>query len=262
MKRDRLARGWSVRELGARIKVNIGTLSQVETGRRPMTEALAAKCDDAFPERRGWYGQYYEESKSWTPASLRSWGEHEDKATSLRVWMPGISHGLLQTERYARTLLETSRGATAEVVAARLANRMARQQRVLYREDPPEAWFIVDEVALYRRVGSADVMAEQMQHLASVATRDNITVQVLPAVEHPANASGVIIADNAAYVEHLAGGLVYTEVETVSPLMKMFDNLRGECYRVSESSALFRRMTGIWMTGARALTAMPTAETA
>ena len=42
MKRDRLAHGWSLREMHARTEVHIGTLSQVENGKRPMTEALAA----------------------------------------------------------------------------------------------------------------------------------------------------------------------------------------------------------------------------
>jgi hypothetical protein len=54
MKRDRLAHGWSLREMHARTGVHIGTLSQVENGKRPMTEGLAATCDKVFPERRGW----------------------------------------------------------------------------------------------------------------------------------------------------------------------------------------------------------------
>jgi DNA-binding XRE family transcriptional regulator len=54
MKRDREAHGWTIREMGARTGVHIGTLSQVENGKRPMTEALAIKCDEVFPERRGW----------------------------------------------------------------------------------------------------------------------------------------------------------------------------------------------------------------
>ena len=114
MKRDRLAHGWSLREMHARTEVHIGTLSQVENGKRPMTGALAAKCDEVFPERRGWYATYYEESKSWVPAGFRSWAEYEDRATVLHVWSPGIIDGFLQTTDYARTVLSMELGATAE----------------------------------------------------------------------------------------------------------------------------------------------------
>jgi hypothetical protein len=92
--------------------------------------------------------------------------------------------GLLQTEDYARALIETSPGIDAATVGVRVAARMQRQQRVLYRDDPPRAWFIADELALFRCVGSPVIMAAQPGHVAEVAVRPNVTVQVLPAVAH------------------------------------------------------------------------------
>lgn len=133
---------------------------------------------------------------------------------SMRVWMPGIMHGLLQTEDYAHALLKTSPGATDEMVASRLRSRMQRQRRVLMRDEPPDVWFIVDQMALYRLVGSAETMSGQMRHLLSVAARTNVTLQVLPAVARPANASEFIVTDSAAYTEHVADGLVLTEEES------------------------------------------------
>jgi hypothetical protein len=77
--------------------------------------------------------------------------------------------GLLQTEDYARALISTLPGVTGDTVAARVAARMERQRRVLYRADPPRAWFIVDELSLYREVGGREVMARQVRHLAEAA---------------------------------------------------------------------------------------------
>jgi hypothetical protein len=57
-----------------------------------------------------------------------------------------------------------------------------------------------------------------------------VTVQVVPAVAHPANASEFIIADSAAYAEHVVGGYVFTDTETVSALAIRFDSLRAESY--------------------------------
>jgi transcriptional regulator with XRE-family HTH domain len=247
MKRDRLAHGWSLRELSARTGIDFATLSRVENGKRPPTEKLAAACDLAFPERRGWYGTYYEESKSWVPAGFRSWAEHEDKAATLRIWAPTIIHGLLETESYARVMLAVFPGASDEIVAARLASRMQRQQRVLHRNDPPDIHVIIDEAALYRRVGSAEVMAGQMSHLLELAALDHVRLQVMPAIEHPCNVSEMIIADDAAYTESLAGGGTYTGEEMVNRLGRLFATLAGECYRVSESRVVIERMRDTWI---------------
>ena len=66
--------------------------------------------------------------------------------------------------------------------------------------DPPLMFFVVDEIALYRAVGSTEEMAEQMAHLTAVAAMPNVTLQVLPAIAHPATASGFVLADNSAGV--------------------------------------------------------------
>lgn len=255
-----MARGWSIHELARRMGVAAGHLSRIENGKRPPTEAIAARCDDVFPERRGWFTEYYEESRTWTPPGFRDWPEYEDRARSLRAWMPGIMHGLLQTEGYARALLQTAPAVTAEIVTARLAARMERQQRVLMREDPPSAWFLVDQLSLYRLVGSTEIMAAQMARLTAVAAMPNVTLQVVPAVAHPANASELIVADSAAYAEHVAGGYVFTEEDTVTRLARLFHTLLSESYRASESAALIEEAGRIWTAGASQASQTPTAD--
>jgi hypothetical protein len=157
--------------------------------------------------------EYYDESRKWAeiPPGFRDWSELEDKAALLRAWSPGIIHGLLQTEDYARALLSTMPGASDEAVTGRLHARMERQRRVILRDSPPAALFVV--------------------------------------------------ADDAAWCEHVAGGFVYTD-QTVTSVLRLFDSLRAECYRASESAALIERMCGQWANGASPLTAGPTAETA
>jgi hypothetical protein len=59
--------------------------------------------DAAFPERQGWFLEYYDESRSWAAPGFRDWAEYENKAVRLHAWSPGQVHGLLQTEGYART---------------------------------------------------------------------------------------------------------------------------------------------------------------
>jgi transcriptional regulator with XRE-family HTH domain len=261
MQKERLAHGWSLREMAARTGIDFTSLSRIETGNRPPNEKAARACDRVFPERNGWFYDYYEESKTWTPPGFSDWPEIEDKAVRLRAWSPGVLHGLLQTEAYARALLETWPDVTPEVVSARLAGRMDRQRRLLARREPPLLRYIIDHTALYRLVGSPGIMAGQMEHLLEIAALPNVTMHVLPAVAHPATQSGFLIAADATYTEHAIGGQVFSEAGTVDLVSRLFDTLRDECYRVSESLTIIRKAGAVW-TGESRATAGPTAATA
>jgi transcriptional regulator with XRE-family HTH domain len=263
LKKSRQARGWTVLELAARTGIDAAHLGRIENGRRPPTERVALACDTAFPERAGWFSDWYRESREWSevPPAFRDFGEYEDSTTSLLVWMPSVLDGLLQTEAYARALLSTWPGASEEQLSQRLANRLGRQRRLLYRDEPPQVLFLVDELCLYRRVGSVGTMAEQMAHVLTVAALPHVTLQLVPPAEHPATASGFVIAGDAAYAEHVSGGYAYVG-QRVAPFVRLVDSLRGECRRVSESIGIIQEMREIWGTGGNPLTVRPTAVSA
>jgi hypothetical protein len=227
-----------------------------DTALLPPTELIAAKCDEAFHERRGWFGEYYSDSRSWAPPGYRSWTEEENSASSLCDWCPSIITGLLQTEDYARGLLSVHPDVTGEVVATRLAGRIARQERLFTREVP--TLFLIDQLALYRLVGSPQVMAAQMRHLVSAAGRPRVTIQVVPAIGVPSAAHGIIVTDRAAYSETSVNGNVWTDEETRSSLGRVVDTLRSEAWRASESLALISEAGELW-TGGSLLTATATA---
>ena len=261
MKKERTARGWTLREMAARTGINFSHLGRIENGHRPPTELVANACDQVFPERHGWFSEYYAELTTWSevPAGFKDWTELEDKAQRLSVWSPGIVHGLLQTEDYARALLMTYPGVSAETVASRLASRMARQERLFGRD--VLMWFVIDGLSLCRLLGSPEIMTTQMRRLGQVAALPSVTVQVLPAVAHPATGSEIIIADDAAYAEHSAGGFVYGG-ETVSGLGRIFDTLRAECQKASSTQTLLGRMAEAWTTGGSRATAALMADLA
>lgn len=265
MHKERRARGWTLQDLARETGINVGHLSRIETGKRPPTERIALACDAAFPNRNGWFLEYYEELRGWSevPAAFRDWSEYEDGAATLHIWQPSILDGLLQTEDYARALIRVVPRTTPQAAADRLAARMERQQRILHRANPPRVLFLVDEPALYRRVGSPELMAAQLTHLIEVADLPHVTMQVMPAMEHCLNGSGLVIADErAAYAENIASGFVYTDESSVSAFSLRLDTLRGECYRVSESTELLERTQERWATGASPLTAMATGASA
>jgi transcriptional regulator with XRE-family HTH domain len=261
LRKARLEKGWTLEQLAAELDVHPTQLSRVETGKRPPNAKLAAGADRVFKGRSGWFTDYYEESQSWLPPGLRSWTEYEDRAARLAVWSPGILHGLLETEDYAAGFFRTLPGLTEQMIQARVATRLERQRRVLFRDDdPPVTECVIDHASLYRLVESPEVMAAQMRHLLDIAALPNVTVHVLPAVANPAMASELIVADHAAaYCEHLAAAGVYTERETITRLEWIFTSIRGECYKVSESLTVIRKAEDVW-TGESRVTAGPRAR--
>lgn len=114
----------------------------------------------------------------------------EDDATALRTYQPNLVPGLLQTERYARELIETKSDLPLETVR-RQASLRAKRQRVLCREDAPRLCVILDEAALRRPVGEPAVMREQYERLAEMADTPQVTIQVLPFRAGPHHAMGV-----------------------------------------------------------------------
>ena len=213
-------------------------------------------CDRAFPDRDGWFSEFYAESRTWiaTPPWFRSWIEHEQRAAALRLWQLGVLSGLLQTEDYARAILTVNPGVTEDEVNGRLAARLARQA-ILTRDDPPAAWFLVDEAALRRRISSPEIMAAQLAHLGGVARLPNITIQVVPSTAHAGLLGGFALAERAAYVETAVAGQVFEDAEITAELLTRFDTLRSEAFRRSESLTLIERMCEEWKaTGVKAVT--------
>jgi len=253
VRRDRLAHGWSIAELARRAKLDAAHLSRVENGRRPPTARIAAALDGVFTEHRGWYLTWLEETRTAPeiPVTFRSWSDYEDRTAALRVWTPGIVDGLVQAQAYAAALIATSPGVSGDAAAARLNARMERQRRVLGREKPPTVTLLVDEAALYRQVGTAEVMAAQLRRLREVAAMPSVLMQVMPEVAHASVASGYLITDDAVWCENVITGGTYTDPETVTATARRFDTLRAECYRASESLALIERLESRWTTGVR-----------
>ena len=264
VRKERLAAGWTLAEFGQRIGYDPAHISRIESGKRPATEVFARLCDQVFPHRAGWFSEFYEESRTWiaTPPWFRNYVSHEQSAATLRNWFPSLLDGLLQTEDYARAILAVGPGATEDEISARLAARMKRQA-VLTRDAPPAAWFLVDDAALHRRVGSPKIMAAQMSHLAAVARLPNVTIQVVPAIAHAGLLGGFALTEGAAYVETAVAGQVFEDPEIIASLVIRFDTLRSEALRASESLALLERMCEEWKaTGAKAATPGTTEEPA
>ncbi|MGH3647187.1 MAG: helix-turn-helix domain-containing protein [Micromonosporaceae bacterium] len=161
-------------------------------------------------KQRGWWSKFGR-----VPNSFGTFLGLESSATSIRIFEPLMVHGLLQTEDYATALQSTiAPGSTAEQVERQVKIRMARQERVLHGDEPPELWVVLDEAVLRRAVGDAEVMHRQLDHLRAVS--EQVTLQVVPFNHggHPGAFGAFTVFDfddeirsSVVYVECQAGGL-------------------------------------------------------
>ena len=136
---------------------------------------------------RGWWQSY---TGGVVPSDYASLIGLEAEAATIRAYQPELVPGLLQTADYARAVIRAGRPAdTNEELGHRLEVRLERQD-VLVRDDPPppKVNIVLNEGVLLRRVGSAEIMRAQIEHLMKKRDRANVVVQILPfsAGEHPA----------------------------------------------------------------------------
>jgi transcriptional regulator with XRE-family HTH domain len=184
LRRLREARGWSQEAFGKRIDYSGEMVSKVENWKNPPSPEFAAACDAAFPEMGGMFTALVtaaESSHSAYPSWFQSWVDAEKRAAVLRWWEPLIVPGPLQTADYARALFDAWRAVDGNRDVERdVAARLARQD-IFDRPAPPSFGVVIDESVLYRCVGGAKVMHDQLIHLADMSERPRVSVQVLPA---------------------------------------------------------------------------------
>jgi transcriptional regulator with XRE-family HTH domain len=255
----RTAAGLTPEELGARIYLSASQIRKVEDGIRTPTEALTQACE-ALPElnTHGALTTLREILKDHLrqrayPGWFQAWPDQESHARRLRSFALVVVPGLLQTEAYARAILSTRVGATAEELDETVAARLGRQQ-VLDREHPPELWVLLDEAVLRRPVGSSGVMADQLKFLATAARRPHIVLQVIPfaAGAHEGMRGGpFVLADFAdgptlGYQDTAVIGQIVEDANYVEALAVTWDTLRLEALPRSASQELVEEVAQAW----------------
>jgi len=255
LRRLREAAGLTGEQVIARVGwASASKLSRLENGRSRPDLADVLDLLDTYgvdgPERdelvglardagntRGWLREY--------PVMThrqRAYAELESSCLDIREYAPAIVPGLLQTEGYAWVRILSSQplqdaDASRADPEAEVKARMARQ-KILNRDvDPPRYEAVLDEAALVGRGGSAEVLAEQLEHLNRLAQLPNVTLRVLTRESTvgesylPHTAFSIYrFADSGdpetVAVEALAADIVLTDKPDVARYTTVFDWLR------------------------------------
>jgi transcriptional regulator with XRE-family HTH domain len=125
---------------------------------------------------RSWWSEYRDVASRETFQVV----QYEAAAMISRNFQLSVAPGLLQTEEYARAVLEkVDPQRTRDEVDALVGIRMRRQE-LIERADPPLLFFVMDEAVVRRQVGGRTVMRDQLRRLIEVSAKPNVTVEVVP----------------------------------------------------------------------------------
>ncbi|MFH0244611.1 helix-turn-helix domain-containing protein [Streptomyces sp. HK10] len=213
-----------------------------------LRERLGALARRANRRRReGWWHQY----GSVLGDTYRDYIEMETICDGIRTFQAQLIPGLLQTPEYGRAVTVASRAwQTPEEIEQFVQVRIARQER-LTGDDPLELWAVLAEGVLHQQVGGPAVMRDQLQHMASLAERPNVTVQVLP-FSRGAH-SGMfgpylllsfpqVSALDLVLTETPTGNIWMEQESEVTRYRKLFDDARTSALPPTESLRLIRRI--------------------
>lgn len=105
-------------------------------------------------------------------------GRIEASSRRIATFAAVVLPGLLQTERYMRVVFASGGDLPPDQQAAALAERLARVQ--LLNEPGREFVFVLTEGSLRWRMGSATLMADQLDHIVETSRRPGVRVGVIP----------------------------------------------------------------------------------
>ncbi|MER7966529.1 MULTISPECIES: helix-turn-helix domain-containing protein [Streptomyces] len=207
--------------------------------------AFVALAEEA--NQPGWWQRYHDVLPDWFSLYVSL----EGAARIIRSYEPHFVPGLLQTEEYARSVLEsgTIGNVGGDAVERHVSLRMERQ-RLLERPDPPHLWVVMDETVLKRPVSiHGRVMREQLDKLLEFAARDRVTLQVAEFEDgpHPGTYAPFTLfrfaepeLPDMVFTEYLTGALYLDSRAEVSAHLEVLDHMTARAASTQRTEKILR----------------------
>ncbi|MFF4567405.1 Scr1 family TA system antitoxin-like transcriptional regulator [Streptomyces sp. NPDC001435] len=249
LRHARERKGLSQEQLGQRLFVSGSFIGQLEAGTRRMQPEFARMLDEVL-ETDGFFTRNCgAAAKSKYEPPFEEVVEAEAQAMVIRQYTSILIPGLLQTPAYARAVDRPwAPMASEEAIEEWVEGRMERA-RLLDHPTKPVLWTVLDEAALHRKIGGPAVMAEALRHVAGLAHRNRIIMQVLPfnVGAHAAMQGSLKLMEFAdapplVYCEGVRSGRMEDDPATVAQLRFVYDLLVASALSQEKSLALIEAL--------------------
>lgn len=222
-----------------KVPVRVGdvwTLCRFYNADKEVTDALAALSDGTTGD--GWWEDYATAVPGWFGLYLGL----EETCNVLSTYHPELVHGVLQTEAYAREVIQTDGPADEDVVIGRLKVRMDRK-RVVLEQGNSSLHVVLGAGALSLTIGSPEVMREQVSYLRKLDSQPGIDVRVLPwsAGAHPGITGPFTLMDfhnpddpSVVYLESMLGARYLEQEHQVETYRRTFTTLYQQAISIKE----------------------------
>ncbi|MFJ9863128.1 helix-turn-helix domain-containing protein [Streptomyces sp. NPDC101165] len=195
----------------------------------------------------GWWQRFHDVLPDWFSLYVSL----EGAARIIRSYEPHFVPGLLQTEEYAREVMEAGTiGQTGPDTVERHVSLRMERQRLLERDDPPHLWVIMDETVLRRPVSTRpEVMRDQLDRLLEFAERDRVTLQLaeFAAGPHPGTYAPFTLfrfaepeLPDMVFTEYLTGALYLDSRQEVSAHLEVLDHMTARAASAQRTMKLLR----------------------
>lgn len=192
--------------------------------------------------QRDWWHKYDDVLPDWFEGYLGL----EAEASKISTYESDLVPGLLQTEQYAANVLGAfPLGTTPDETERAVDLRRARQAR-LSDDNPLILDAVISETVLRRAIGGTAVMREQLEHLATMMDRPNITLRLLPftAAKHPGLDGAFSVLEfpdpddgRIVCVEAMTSTLYINKTRDVGIYRLAFDQIRSATVGPDETAA-------------------------
>jgi transcriptional regulator with XRE-family HTH domain len=232
----------SQRQLADVVHYSASLISAIETGTKPAKFDLVKRLDHALNAGGALIAVWPITTVGTYPSWFARVAELEREAFKIHEWELRVVPGLLQTPEYARALMRAVQPRDDDESREKLVTARVDRQDIFTSDDPPMAWFIVDESVLHRPIGGPHVMREQLENLDKIGMMPNVVIQVMPmtSTSHPGMEGPLRILEfrdspPVWYTEGWYSGRMVETPTDVASAITCFDLIRASALSPDES---------------------------
>jgi transcriptional regulator with XRE-family HTH domain len=258
LKRLRLDKGMTADDVAQALMVSPTKISRLETGARGVNPRdVRDLCSiygvgDDERDRLMTLTRQSREPSWWQQddSEYTTFIDLEAGAASIAEYKSDVVPGLLQTQDYARAMIEATLPDSNPDLIEQLVTSREERQKLLTGEPGVQLWTVLDEAVLRRVVGSRAVMHVQLEKLIDRAGLSNVDIQVIPfelGAHAAMNSTFEILhfeeaAPDVVYVEGLLGQHYLEGSKELTRYRRVFDQLRALALGPRDSLAKLKEL--------------------